>query len=117
MRCWTAGQLAAFLNWSAGHSSNHPLWHFLANTGERRGEALSQRRADLVDDPAAIRVRRSFGLVRLAGEGAEIVEGSTKSGRPRTVDLDGDRGRPWAPQARPRHHGPPAGQAGRAHLR
>jgi integrase len=86
MACWTAGQLATFLNWAAENSQNHVLWHFLANTGERRGEALSQRYRDQTAD--AIRVRRSAGMVRIAGEGAEIIEGDTKTGRPRVVDLD-----------------------------
>jgi integrase len=90
MTCWTADQLAAFLNWSEANGASHALWHFLANTGERRGEALSQRYRDLADDPPAIRVRRSAGMVRLAGESAEVVEGDTKSGKPRTVDLDPD---------------------------
>ena len=26
MQCWTAGQLAAFLGWSAEHSQGHALW-------------------------------------------------------------------------------------------
>lgn len=37
-----------------------------------------------------VRVRRSAGIVRIAGEGAEIHEGDTKSHKPRTVDLDGE---------------------------
>lgn len=36
----------ARLEWAA-HSANYPLWHYLANTGERRGEALSARWRDL----------------------------------------------------------------------
>ena len=33
-------------------------------------------------------VRRSAGMVRVAGEGGEVIEGTTKSGKPRVVDLD-----------------------------
>jgi integrase len=33
-------------------------------------------------------VRRSAGLVRVAGEGAEVVEGDTKTHKPRVIDLD-----------------------------
>jgi hypothetical protein len=36
--CWTADQLAAFLNWSEANGASHALWHILANTGApRRG--------------------------------------------------------------------------------
>jgi integrase len=35
-----------------------------------------------------VSVRRSAGMVRVAGEGADVVEGGTKSGKPRMVDLD-----------------------------
>lgn len=35
-----------------------------------------------------MRVRRSSGIVREFGEGAEIVEGDTKSHKPRVIDLD-----------------------------
>jgi integrase len=88
MTCWDAGQLAAFLGWAAEHSQNHDLWHYLANTGERRGEALSGRYRDLDVAAATVRVRRSAGIVRNVGEGAEIVEGDTKSHKPRVIDLD-----------------------------
>jgi len=37
-----------------------------------------------------VSIRRSAGIVRNAGEGAEIVEGATKSGKPRVIDLDAD---------------------------
>jgi len=88
MLCWTEGQLAAFLVWALEHSQNHPLWHYLANTGMRRGEALSGRWRDLDAGAAAVRVRRSAGIVREFGEGAEIVEGDTKTHKPRVIDLD-----------------------------
>jgi len=90
MVCWDAGQLAAFLSWAAEHTANHALWHFLANTGERRGEALSERYRDLDAGVATLRVRRSAGIVRNAGEGAEIHEGDTKSHKPRVIDLDSE---------------------------
>jgi integrase len=90
MTCWDAAQLAAFLGWAEQNSQSFPLWHFLANTGARRGEALSVRWRDRVASPAAIRIGRSAGMVRTIGEGAEIVEGDTKSGKPRVVDLEPD---------------------------
>jgi integrase len=88
MTCWSAGQLAAFLAWSAQHSQNHPLWLVLASTGMRRGEALALRWRGADLDAATISVRRSAGIVRVAGEGMEIAEGDTKSGKPRVIDLD-----------------------------
>ena len=40
-------------------------------------------------EEGTVRVRRSAGMVRVAGESAGVVEGDTKSGKPRLVDLDG----------------------------
>ena len=88
MTCWTAAQLAAFLGWAAEHSQHYTLWHVLAMTGMRRGEALALRWRDVDLDAGTVRVRRSAGMVRTAGEGAEVVEGDTKSGKPRVVDID-----------------------------
>jgi integrase len=88
MQCWTTGQLAAFLRWSAERSEHHPLWAVLAATGMRRGEALALRWRDIGLDAATVSVRRSAGVVRNRGEAPAIVEGDTKSGRPRVIDLD-----------------------------
>lgn len=54
----------------------------------RRGEALALRWRNVDLDGATVSVRRSTGMVRTAGEGAAMVEGDTKSGKPRVVDLD-----------------------------
>jgi hypothetical protein len=54
----------------------------------RRGEALALRWRDVDTDPGTVSIRRSAGMVRIAREGAEVVEGGTKSGKPRVVDLD-----------------------------
>ncbi len=89
MHPWTAGQLAAFLLWAREHAqAGYPLWHVLAHTGMRRGEALALRWRDLDLDAATVRIRRSAGMIRNAGESAGVVEGDTKSGKPRLVDLD-----------------------------
>jgi integrase len=90
MHCWTAAQLAAFLAWSAGHSEHHPLWYVLALTGMRRGEALALRWRDVDLGAATVSIRRSAGVVRDRGEAPTLVEGDTKSGKPRVVDLDGE---------------------------
>jgi integrase len=88
MQCWTAGQLAAYLRWSAQHSQHHTLWAVLAATGMRRGEALALRWRDVGLDAGTVSMRRSAGVVRNRGEAPVIVEGDTKSGKPRVVDLD-----------------------------
>jgi integrase len=64
------------------------LWHTLAMTGMRRGEALALRWRDVDLEAGTLRVRRSAGMVRNAGEGAAVPEGDTKSGKPRVIDLD-----------------------------
>jgi integrase len=87
---WTEAQLAVFLIWAAEHSQNHALWYLLSMTGMRRGEALSLRWRDVDLERATVSVRRSAGMVRYAGEGAEMVEDDTKSSKPRVVDLDVD---------------------------
>ena len=88
MHPWTARQLAVFLRWAREHSQHYALWHLLASTGMRRGEALSLRWRDIDLDAGTLRVRRSAGMVREAGEGAEMIEDDTKSSKPRVIDLD-----------------------------
>ena len=88
MQCWSAAQLAAFLGWARDNAANFPLWHTLAHTGMRRGEALALRWRDLSADTGTLTVRRSAGMVRVKGEGAEMVESSTKTSKPRVIDLD-----------------------------
>ena len=88
MHCWTPAQLAAFLGWSAEHSHHHALWHVLACTGMRRGEALALRWRDVDLDAGTMSVRRSAGVVRTKGEGFTIAEGTTKTDKPRLIDLD-----------------------------
>lgn len=88
MHPWNAGQLGAFLGWAESESQNFALWHTLAMTGMRRGEALALRWRDVDLDAGTVSVRRSAGMVRNAGEGAAVTEGDTKSGKPRVADLD-----------------------------
>ncbi|HEY5360298.1 MAG TPA: site-specific integrase [Streptosporangiaceae bacterium] len=88
MSCWTARQLAAFLGWAADGSSTYALWHLMANTGTRRGETLALRWRDFDPDAGTLRVRRSASMIQETGEPGTMVEGDTKTGRPRVVDLD-----------------------------
>jgi len=90
MTPWNEAQLSAFLTWAAEHSQGYALWYVLLYTGMRRGEALALRWRDIGLGDGTISVRRSAGIVRNAGEGAEIREGDTKSGKPRVIDLDDD---------------------------
>jgi integrase len=57
-------------------------------TGMCRGELLALRWRDVDLDAGTASIRRSAGMVRVAGEGADVVEGDTKSGKPCLVDLD-----------------------------
>lgn len=77
MHPWTAAQLAAFLGWAGRESRHVVLWTVLAMTGMRRGEALTLRWRDVDLDAATVSIRRSAGIVRYAGEGAEMVEDDT----------------------------------------
>jgi integrase len=89
MQAWTAAQLAAFLAWAQGDGHAHaPAWHVLAHTGMRRGEALALRWRDVDLDAGTVSIRRSAGMIRVAGEPAGVTEGGTKSGKPRVVDID-----------------------------
>jgi integrase len=86
---WTALQLSTFLAWADERGRTDAVaWRVLAYTGARRGEVLALRWRDLDMDGGRLSVRRSVGIIRTKGEGAELVEGPTKSGRERAVDLD-----------------------------
>jgi integrase len=88
MHCWTASQLSAFLGWTKDNSSLRTAWTVLAMTGMRRGELLALRWRDIDFTKGTITVRRSVGVVRHAGESVAIVEGTTKTDKPRVVDAD-----------------------------
>jgi integrase len=56
----------------------------------RRGEALALRWRDVDLDAGRLQVRRSVGTVKTQGAGEELVEGLTKTGQARVVDIDSD---------------------------
>jgi integrase len=88
MHPWDASQLGAFLAWSADQSPLHAPWLVLAMTGMRRGELLALRWRDIDLDAGTIAVRRSVGVVKHRGQPEQLVEGSTKTCRPRVIDID-----------------------------
>ncbi len=88
MKNWSAMQLRAFLDMTKDERLG-PLWHVLASTGMRRGEALGLRWADVDLDGGngtgpAIHVRQA--LVS-AGYKVSYSEPKTQRGR-RTIALD-----------------------------
>ena len=79
---WTPAQLRAFL----GTARRHRLFAFYrlaAYTGARRGELLNLRWRDIDLDLTEIRITGSAAVI--AGQ---RIEGTTKSGRSRTVSID-----------------------------
>jgi integrase len=83
MRTWTKEQLKAFLDAVAGERLS-PLWHTIAMTGVRRGEALGLRWTDVDLESARLSVRRA--LVPVSRE-VVVSEPKTVKGR-RVIALD-----------------------------
>jgi integrase len=88
MHPWDAGQLRAFLYWSADKSPLHAPWHVLAMTGMRRGELLALRWRDIDLDAGTIAIRRSVGVIKTRGQPEQVREGPTKTARPRVIDIE-----------------------------
>ncbi len=83
MKTWTAEQLGAFLK-SVTDDRLHPLWHTLAMTGMRRGEALGLRWDDVDLEAGRLSVRRA-----LIPSGREVVVSEPKTARGRrSIALD-----------------------------
>lgn len=89
MQTWTSEQLRTFLEWCvSGDDAMQPAWLLLAMTGIRRGELLALRWRDVDFDGAALRIRRSVGVVKRFGDGESLEVDAPKSGRMRSVDCD-----------------------------
>ena len=79
---WTPAQLRSFLT----EARNHRLFaffHLAAYTGARRGELLNLQWADVDLDANHITITGSTAVV-----GGQRINGTTKSGRTRTVSID-----------------------------
>lgn len=89
MQAWTAAELGRFLRWAEDYDRDLAMgWRLLAATGMRRGEALALRWRDIDLDAGRLAVRRSVGVVKTKGAGEQLIEGPTKTGQARVVDLD-----------------------------
>jgi integrase len=89
MHPWTVEELRAFLDQRSKAGDELLIaWSLLAATGMRRGESLGLRWGDVDFDGSRLSVRRSATVVKHKGAGEEIIIGTPKSGKARTVDLD-----------------------------
>jgi integrase len=79
---WSAGQLRIFLDVARSHRL-FAFFHLAAYTGARRGELLNLRWRDVDLARAEIRISGSAAVI-----GGTRIEGTTKSGRSRTVSID-----------------------------
>jgi integrase len=81
-RYWEPGDARRFLEATAGERLA-PLWALALDTGARRGELAALTWLDVDFEAPVVRIRGNRTLV-----GGEVVEGTTKSGKSRTVDID-----------------------------
>ena len=82
---WGAENLASFLETTSRHRL-HAYFQLAAYTGARRGELMNLRWADVhLGESPFIRLRGTVAVI----EGSRV-EGSTKSGRERTISIDAD---------------------------
>jgi integrase len=91
MQAWPAGELVRFRRWAEARDPDLAMgWRLLAVTGMRRREALALRWRDVDLDAGRLQIRRSVGSVKTKGAGEQLVEGPTKTGQARVVDIDAD---------------------------
>ena len=84
MHTWTGPELSTFLRATRGGRLGS-LWHLLALTGLRRGEALGLKWSDVDFDHGRLALQRQRVM-----RGSEVAERQTKTGKPRSVSLDTD---------------------------
>ncbi len=81
---WTASELQTFLE-RCGENRYRPLYTFLALTGCRRGEAVGLHWQDVDLEAGVARIRTTITAI----EHRVKVDGKTKTGREREIELDG----------------------------
>jgi integrase len=79
MRTWTKEQLKAFLE-AMKDERLSPLWHTIAMTGMRRGEAIGLRWSDVDLEGGRLSVRRA-----LIPSGREVIVSEPKTAKGRRV--------------------------------
>jgi integrase len=79
---WTSAQLRVFLEQARGHRL-FAFYHLAAYTGARRGELLNLRWRDVDLAACEVHITGSAAVV-----GGARIEGTTKTGRSRTVSID-----------------------------
>lgn len=82
MHTWTGGELSTFLRATRGGRLGS-LWHVLALTGLRRGEALGLKWSDVDFDHGRLALQRQRVM-----RGSEVAERQTKTGKTRPVSID-----------------------------
>ena len=82
MHTWSAAELATFLR-ATREDRMGPLWHLLALTGVRRGEALGLQWAHVDLEHGRLLLQRQRKIVRY-----NVVETQLKTDKPRPVSLD-----------------------------
>jgi integrase len=83
-RVWAPVQLRAFLDTARQHRL-FAFYRLAAYTGARRGELLNLRWRDIDLDLGEIHITGSTAVI-----GGQRIEGTTKSGRSRTVSIDAE---------------------------
>jgi integrase len=82
MHTWTGAELSTFLRATRGDRLGS-LWHVLAMTGLRRGEALGLHWSDVDLENGRLSIQRQRVL-----SGYQVEERQTKSDKPRPVSID-----------------------------
>lgn len=90
MKIWSPADITTFFTWAQDHLDRElrTAYRVLLASGMRRGELLALRWRDVDLDAGAIAVRRSVGTVKVQGEDTRRIEGPTKTGASRVVDVD-----------------------------
>lgn len=83
-RVWAPTQLRTFLDTARQHRL-FALYRLAADTGARRGELLNLRWPDVDLDQGEVRITGPAAVIS-----GQRIEGTTKSGRSRTVSIDAD---------------------------